>query len=75
MDTNDTSALIIAPYPQIRCFLLAHSFDQERRAREAGAEAVFLAGFSAETFFEALKRIVSPGLSKNNIKSLTEKGK
>jgi DNA-binding NarL/FixJ family response regulator len=51
-------------YPQIDCFVLAHSFDQERRAQEAGADAVFLAGFSAETFFEALKSIVSPCLSK-----------
>jgi DNA-binding NarL/FixJ family response regulator len=57
-------------YPQIRCFVLAHSFDQERRAQETGADAVFLAGFSAETFFEAIKSIVSPCLSKNNIKSL-----
>ncbi|MBN1995069.1 MAG: response regulator transcription factor [Anaerolineae bacterium] len=61
-------------YPQIRCFVLAHKFDQERRAQEAGADAVFLAGFSAEIFFEAIKSIVSPCLSKNNIKSLTEKG-
>jgi DNA-binding NarL/FixJ family response regulator len=51
-------------YPQIRCFVLAHNFAQERRAQEAGADAVFLAGFSAETFFEAIKSIVSPCLSK-----------
>ena len=47
-------------YPQIRCFVLAHNFKQERRARETGADAIFLAGFSAETFFEAIESIVSP---------------
>ena len=36
--------------PRARCVLLAHSLAQQKQAREAGANAILLDGFTAESF-------------------------
>jgi DNA-binding NarL/FixJ family response regulator len=43
--------------PHVAFCVVAHSFEQERRARAAGAGYVLQAGFSAETFFNAIEEL------------------
>ena len=41
--------------PSARCVLLAHSLAQQKQAREAGANAILLDGFTAESFLAAVE--------------------
>ena len=41
--------------PHARCVLLAHSLAQQKQAREAGANAILLDGFTAESLFAAVE--------------------
>jgi DNA-binding NarL/FixJ family response regulator len=45
-------------WPQLPCLVLVHNLDQEPSARAAGADAVLQPGFSTETFFSAVRRIL-----------------
>ncbi len=40
--------------PRARCVLLAHSLAQQKQAREAGANAILLNGFTAKSFLAAV---------------------
>ena len=41
--------------PQIRCCVIVHTVVQEQRARDAGADAVLQAGFSAEALDSSIR--------------------
>jgi DNA-binding NarL/FixJ family response regulator len=45
-------------WPHVHCLVLAHTLEQERLARQAGADAVLQPGFSAETLFHTIEQVM-----------------
>jgi DNA-binding NarL/FixJ family response regulator len=45
------------------CLVFTHDRQQEQQARQAGAAAILADGFSTETFFQALLRLMVTGLN------------
>ena len=46
-------------WPQVRCVILAHDSTQARRAASSGADAVLQVGFSGETLYATLRRLLA----------------
>lgn len=45
-------------WPQVRCLILAHDSTQAQRAEKSGADAVLQVGFSGETLYATIRKIL-----------------